>query len=390
VTPGASHFLTHFERESSTTTNSYSQEQELHPAFGIQIYQQQRVGLHLPQPNPFVPENYDIKKLPETDAHHVLLNSSLKLCIPVGKTKQWFAATVLQYNRRTNALLLPFEDEGKKRAVLDDDPNKNENSNNSCSITKALSNGGIDSYEGTMDGRKTKFRIVSLGGGGGSAAVRKFGDASDNDVLDGTKFPSIPPALLPSRRPKKIMGGNNNRIRLWHLQDRSFHRPIVELRLEIILASDSGGGGGDGGDQAPVSPSTSPLTRACAELLVELVMHKCLETAFLASICELESAMMATCVGWNLRFHGFEDKLLRLVELYLNVIGSFRHNNDDGEEQTLPKGVEESRFHACLEVLRRQYRNSGIKASSLASWARVGALRPTFGRIMPSLLLLKT
>jgi len=43
--------------------------------------------LALPPKNPYVPEKLDLKPLPEDDSDHPLLNSSLKLCVSVGKRK---------------------------------------------------------------------------------------------------------------------------------------------------------------------------------------------------------------------------------------------------------------------------------------------------------------
>jgi hypothetical protein len=41
----------------------------------------------LPPINPFVPEKFDLKELPQDDDHHPLLFCSLKVCIPLGKKK---------------------------------------------------------------------------------------------------------------------------------------------------------------------------------------------------------------------------------------------------------------------------------------------------------------
>jgi hypothetical protein len=43
--------------------------------------------LSLPPVNPFIPVDFELKALPADDAHHPLVNCSLKLCISVGKKK---------------------------------------------------------------------------------------------------------------------------------------------------------------------------------------------------------------------------------------------------------------------------------------------------------------
>jgi hypothetical protein len=58
-------------------------------------------------------------------------------------------------------------------------------------------------FEGTLDKKKIKYRIVAFAAEG-EGAVRKFGDESDWDVEDGKGFPAIPPAISPSRLPKLV------------------------------------------------------------------------------------------------------------------------------------------------------------------------------------------
>ena len=57
--------------------------------------------------------------------------------------------------------------------------------------------------EGTVDGKAIKFRVVAVPKDG-EGAIRKFGDDSDENVLDGTQFPPIPPSKGVSRLPQLI------------------------------------------------------------------------------------------------------------------------------------------------------------------------------------------
>ena len=43
--------------------------------------------LALPPVNPYVPESFDIKPLPDSDRHYPLVNCFLKVCVSVGKSK---------------------------------------------------------------------------------------------------------------------------------------------------------------------------------------------------------------------------------------------------------------------------------------------------------------
>lgn len=58
-------------------------------------------------------------------------------------------------------------------------------------------------FEGTLDNKKVKYRIVALATEG-ERAVRRFGDDSDFDADDGTGFPPIPPSPLPSHLPQLV------------------------------------------------------------------------------------------------------------------------------------------------------------------------------------------
>ena len=89
----------------------------------------------------------------------------------------------------------------------------------------------------------------------------------------------------------------------------------------------------------------------------------------MASVCELGSSISSTDIGFTLRFHGFNDKLLLLAEETLDAFFSFNSNSDD-----LPVCVKPGRFQSCLEILMRRYGNAGLHASSLATDVRLRCL----------------
>lgn len=300
--------------------------------------------LRLPPCNPFVPHNFNLKQFPDDDAEHPLLNASLKLCIPVGKTKLWFPATVVRFNQEKNNVLLSFEDENENWHTLD----------HSISEFTHEFMLRFDTFEGTMDSKMIKYRVValSLHPGAKGAGIRKFGDESDLDVEEGTSFPPIPPPS--SRLPVQI--ANTNALKMWWLQDRRFKRPIAELRLQLICAQ----------------ANASPLHRAMADLLQSLCADALLETSYLAEMCQLGSSIEATDIGFNLRFHGFDEKLLDLFQATMSLLLSFRNVTD-----SLPEAINDDRFAPCLEVLLRSYRNSGMTAAGLSSSIRLQTMRPT-------------
>jgi hypothetical protein len=91
--------------------------------------------------------------------------------------------------------LLSYEDEDEKWHKMDASP---------TDLAPALLN---SDFEGTMDSKKIKYRVVAFAMEG-EGAVRKFGDESDYQVEDGTSFPAIPPALPATRLPKLVSDTN--------------------------------------------------------------------------------------------------------------------------------------------------------------------------------------
>lgn len=108
----------------------------------------------------------------------------------------WFPSTVTKYNATKNQILLSYEDEDEKWHVVDEPTSK--------LTSSSLSPG----FEGTLDNKQIKYRVVALAQNGG--AVMKFGDDSDHHVELGSHFPPIPPPLPESRLPRMI---SNTQVR---------------------------------------------------------------------------------------------------------------------------------------------------------------------------------
>lgn len=147
-------------------------------------------------------------------------------------------------------------------------------------------------------------------------------------------------------------------LKLWHLQDRTFRRPTAELRLQLHCGE----------------ANKTPLHSACADLLVHLVSDAMTETAYLASVCEVGSSISSNDTGLALRVNGFDDKLLNLFTVMLELLLGFRGRS---ESDGLPSTIKNGRFDACLEVYRRSCTNSGMQAGKLSSDIRILCLRPT-------------
>lgn len=207
-----------------------------------------------------------------------------------------------------------------------------------------------------LDKGKIKFRVIAVPRQG-EGAVLRYGDADhDDDVDDGVAFPPIPPPAPVSRLPRLIH--DKDCLKVWHLQDRKFKRPVADLRIRVEC---------DGvGDSA--------LNQACLELFCRLCADALVETCYLASTSELGSSISPSDTGFSIRVYGFDCKLLTLAKVVLDVVTSFRGRYGD---DNLPPTVKDGRFEACLESLRRSYRNAGMKASTLVTSLRLLCLRPS-------------
>jgi nardilysin len=301
------------------------------------------VPLSLPSPNPFVPTAFNLKPRPFDDSHHPLLRCSVKIQVTVGKKKEWYPATVSKYNLSQNLLELVYEDHGIRHHYCD------------MTITQRTSSSFIvqPDMTGTLDRKQTKFKVVDVSG----SNTLKYGDESDLHVDQGTGFPHIPPPSPPSRLPSLVI--NQPGVKIWHAQDYKFQRPIAELRILIRCEN----------------VNKSPLERACADLMANLWQDALVETSYLAAVCELGSELNSTDVGFVIRVHGFDDKLLYLTKEILSMFCSFRVSSTSSN--VLPNTIKPDRFDACLEVLRRSYTNAGLNASKLCTSIRLRCIRPT-------------
>jgi secreted Zn-dependent insulinase-like peptidase len=147
---------------------------------------------------------------------------------------------------------------------------------------------------------------------------------SETNVEDTTRkhFPTIPPAAPESHLPCLVSQASG--LKLYHLQDRKFKRPIAELRLRIVSAG----------------CNESPFARACSDLFVTLCKDALIELCYQASTCELGSNISIDDIGFPIRIHGFDDKLLELTKDILSVFFSFR---DVEEEDVLPSSIKAGR-----------------------------------------------
>ena len=297
-------------------------------------------GISLPPVNPFVPTKFDLKELPADDSHHPLLFCSLKICLAIGKKKSWFPCTVNKFDKTQNSVLLVFEDGEEKWHQLD--------------IEFHESQLIAPDFQGTFDKKNIKFRVTAIPKDG-EGAILKYGDESDLNVEDGLHFPHVPPPLPTSRLPKLVH--DTQLLKVWHLQDRKFKRPIAELRLQITCSS----------------ANKTPLHRACADLLAILLHDVTTETSYMASVCELGCEIQSNDLGFGIRVYGFDDKVLTLLSVLLSTLLTFKSSDDSG----LPPTVKSNRFNANLEVLRRQYSNAGMKASKLCANVRLRCIRQT-------------
>jgi len=123
-----------------------------------------------------------------------------------------------------------------------------------------------------------------------------------------------------------------------------------------------------------VQPNSNkdPLHRACSDLLLLLWKDAVTEFSYQASIAELATTMSNSDIGLGLRVNGFDHKLQALCKELLTVLLSFAgRSSSDG----LPSMINERRFDACVEILRRRYTNAGMQPSSMSTNVRLECLR---------------
>lgn len=309
------------------------------------------LAIGLPPQNTYIPTNLDLKPLPADDAHHPLLNCSVKVCISVGKKKLWVPAAVTKFKteKAVHSLSLSYEDEGEKWHILD-------NHHLYEKLDKDDDQHLEVGHEGNFDKGKIKFKVTAVPQEG-EGIVFNYGDSGhDYDVEDGLAFPPIPPASPKSRLPCLVY--EKNSIKMWHLQDRKFKRPTADLRISFTC---------DG-------LNDSALNQACMSLFIKLCADALTETCYLASVCDLGSSLGRTDTGFSIRVHGYDDNLMALTKEVLGVVMSFKGRDDKSD---LPSTIKDGRFEACLEVLLRQYSNAGMDASSFSASLRLLCLRPS-------------
>ncbi len=303
--------------------------------------------LNLPPKNPYVPSEFDLKPLPPDDAAHPLLHCSLKVCVSVGKKKAWFPAVVTQYMMvdKHPKVLISYEDEDEKWHVLDS-PGIYEKFDTEVPLEPG--------FEGSLEKATIKFRVTGVPREG-EGAVLRYGDADHDDDVDvGIAFPPIPP---PSKNLPKLVYDKNS-LKVWHLQDRKFKRPLGDLRIKVDC---------DG-------LNNSALNQACMNLFCRLCADALTETCYLASVCELGSSLYTTETGFGIRVNGFDHKLLELAKEVLELVTTFRGREGRSD---LPPAIKEGRFDACMESLLRTYKNYGMNASSFCTGLRLLCLRPS-------------
>ena len=131
---------------------------------------------------------------------------------------------------------------------------------------------------------------------------------------------------------------------------------MAELRMRFVCANGN----------------KSPLHRACQDLFISLCGDALLDTCYLASVCELYSSIRSSDIGFSIRIHGFDEKLMILAKTILSTCLSFRNR---AGQSTLPSCLKRDRFKACLEVLKRKYNNSSMKASAQVTDMRLRCIR---------------
>ena len=150
-----------------------------------------------------------------------------------------------------------------------------------------------------------------------------------------------------STAPSKVI--DEPGLTAWHFVDSRFNTPKAAIIIRIT---------------SPVA-CASPLAAAMQELTCKLLRDGLNESLYLASMAELSCSIKTIDIGFQISISGFSDKIFTLAELVIKRL--FDPANF----------LDSSAFGREAELLVRELRNVGLKASQSASSARLLSLKPS-------------
>ncbi|GMI10256.1 hypothetical protein TrLO_g6747 [Triparma laevis f. longispina] len=271
-------------------------------------------GLHLPEPNRFIPERFELKELESGEVRHGLVGSQIRICDMKEKKKEFYPATIISCT--PSGLKVTYNDSfiDSIFLTLDSTP-KEYNPGQSLMANK----------------KRYKVKIDNVG-----VEV----DPSEEFEEEGVKqqFPSIPPPANPSDLPK--IGHKSSNIILHYSQTKLFSLPLVEYRLKLTPTS---------------TFSTPNLTTL--DLLSLIVGDRISEIGYDASLANVNYEVCNEMDGWvYLKVYGYDDKCLEMVEELVKVVV-------DGKAG---EGYDRQK-----EELERRYGNKNFSGSSYATDLRL-------------------
>jgi nardilysin len=149
-------------------------------------------GLHLPEPNPYLPSSFELKPFPSDDAAHPLVGALVKVADLKAKGKtNFYSGSIVKFDSTKNSLLVSYEDEEKAWYKVDDD----------TAFFAKMKND--DSF--LVEKGKVKLKIVTLleAGGLGEDGLRFADGGGDDDLASyDLVFPPIPPPTEAGRLPQ--------------------------------------------------------------------------------------------------------------------------------------------------------------------------------------------
>eukprot|EP01036_Dinobryon_divergens_P028604 gene28604-37575_t len=180
--------------------------------------------------------------------------------------------------------------------------------------------------------------------------------ATDLDLIPPTTLEStegltdsLPVAILPSR----------DGMQIWHSLCTKYETPKAELYFRF----------------ASKILIEGPRNAFFLDLFAVLLKEKLNETLYTASMADLECHFIVSDIGLTIRISGYSHRAPCLAEMVTQALLSAPSSHDGGSNSSIVGDL--AMVAMQLQQLKQKYSNALIKASSLASAARLLSLKPS-------------
>ncbi|GBG26802.1 Insulin-degrading enzyme [Hondaea fermentalgiana] len=301
-------------------------------------------GLHIPEPNPYVPKDLSLREFPSEEALHPLVGSFVR----VQTTSGWAYGFVQCFNAMTQQIEVAVEDDIEDTLrwfKLDE------------TLATAWFSREADPAIDVFNVKTSQMQKIEIIAGGKSergwqqltaAAMRLFDLRHSESVAN--RCPEFAHFYEP-----RLASCSTEQVEMYWLHSRAFATPKVEISLNIVCGSDN-------------AAMRSPLLSVASALFINLIGDELTNEAYMASMAGLDYKIRKSDSGMLVRFTGFTDRIFTLADIVLRHI--FRHELNKNPADTA------RRYAMRRESLLRYYRNLNLKTGHHAVNMRLRVLKP--------------